>query len=84
MVWRRKSCLGLAEITSFVFLALFKDWGRRVRPRFHLFVSDVNQGIKDAEWVQDFLAWPHGLKELLYIYELLKSREYVLEVECGV
>ena len=42
MVWRRESCLGLAEITSFVFLALFKDWRRRVRPRFHLFVSDVN------------------------------------------
>ena len=37
-----ESCLGLAEITSFVFLALFKDWRRRVRPRFHLFVSDVN------------------------------------------
>ena len=85
VVWRRKSCLGLAEITSFVFLALFKNWGRRVRPRFHLFVSDVNQGIKYAEWVQDFLAWPQGWKDPPYMfYELLKSREYALEVECGV
>ena len=25
------------------FLALFKSRGHRVRPRFHLFVSDVNQ-----------------------------------------
>ena len=24
--------------------------------RFHLFVSDVNQGNKEAGWVQDFLA----------------------------
>ena len=43
-MWCRKSCLGLAEISSFVFLVLFKDGGRRVSPRFHLFVSDVDQG----------------------------------------
>ena len=36
------------------------------------------------EWVQDFLAWPQGWKDPPYIYELLKSREYALEVECGV
>ena len=29
-------------------------------PRFHLFVSDVNQGNEGAGWVQDFLAWPQG------------------------
>ena len=43
-MWCRKSSLGLAEISSFVFLVLFKDGGRRVSPRFHLFVSDVDQG----------------------------------------
>ena len=33
------------EIGSFVLLVLFKNvWGRRVSPRFHLFVSDINQG----------------------------------------
>ena len=57
LVWSRKSCLGLAEITFFVFLVLFKDGGCMVSPRFHLFVLDVNQGNKDAGWVQDFLAW---------------------------
>ena len=57
LVWSRESCLGLAEITSFVFVVLFKDEGRRVSPRFHLFVSAVNQGNKEAGWVQDFLAW---------------------------
>ena len=39
----RKSCLGPAEMSSFVFLVLFKDEGDRVSPIFHVFVSDVNQ-----------------------------------------
>ena len=38
------------------YLILFKDGGRRVRPRFHLFASDVNEGNEGAEWVEDFLA----------------------------
>ena len=42
----RKSCLGPAEIASFASLVLFKNTGRKVSPRFHLFVSDVNQGNK--------------------------------------
>ena len=42
------------------FLVLIKCGERRVSPRFHLFVSDVNQGNERAEWVQDFLAWPQG------------------------
>ena len=57
LAWSRECCLGLAEILSFVFLVLFKDGGRRVSLRFYLFVSDVNQGNKEAGWVQDFLAW---------------------------
>ena len=43
MAWSRKSCLGPVEITSFVFLVLFRDGGRRVSLRFHLFIFDVNQ-----------------------------------------
>ena len=46
MAWNKKSCLGPAEIASFVSLVLFKTAGRNVSPRFHLFVSDVNQGNK--------------------------------------
>ena len=43
VAWGRKSFLGSAQIASFVFLALFKDGGRMVSSRFHLFVFDVNQ-----------------------------------------
>ena len=35
--------LGQAEIASFVSLVLFKNAGRKVSPRFHVFVSDVNR-----------------------------------------
>ena len=42
--WNRNSCVGPAEIVSFVFLVLFKVGGPSVSPRFHLFISDVNQG----------------------------------------
>ena len=70
VVW---SSLGPSEITSFVFLVLFKDGGFRVSPRCHLFVSNVNQGIKDVRWVQYFLAWSQGWKDHPYIFhELLK------------
>ena len=78
VVWSRKSCLGPAEITFFVFLVLFKDGGRRVSPRYHLFVSDVNQGIKDAGWVQDFLAWPQEWTDPPYIFRELLKIENIL------
>ena len=39
----------ILEIASFVFLVLFKDvGGLRVSPRFHLFISDINQGNEEA------------------------------------
>ena len=43
-------------------------------PRFHLFVSDVNQRNEGAGWVQeDFLVWSHGWKDSPYILcKLLK------------
>ena len=37
------------------FLVLIKGVGRRVSPRLHVFVSDVNQGNNQVEWVQDFM-----------------------------
>ena len=46
VAWSRKSCLGPAEIASFASLVLFKNVGLKVSPRFHLFVSNVNQGNK--------------------------------------
>ena len=42
------------------FLVLFEGGGRRVSPRFHLFVSDVNQRNQGAGCVQDIFAWPQG------------------------
>ena len=48
VAWSRKSCLRPAEIASFVRLVLFKDWGCKVSPRLHLFISDVNQGNEEA------------------------------------
>lgn len=36
-------------------LVLFKDWGRRISPRSHLFISDVNHRNDEAGLVQDFL-----------------------------
>ena len=47
VTWGRKSCLGPAEISSCVQLFDFKDRGRWVSQRFHLFVADVNQRSKD-------------------------------------
>ena len=44
--WSIKSCLGPAEIASFVSLVLFRNVGHKVSPRFHLFVYDVDQGNK--------------------------------------
>ena len=52
----KKSYLGPDEIISFVFLVLFKDVGRRVTPRFHRFLSDINQGNEEAVRVQNFVA----------------------------
>ena len=44
LVWSRKSYLGPAEVTSYVFLER-KDARHRVNSRLHLFVFDVNEGL---------------------------------------
>ena len=50
-------------------LFFFKDGGGKVKPRFHLCVSDVNQGSKEVGWVQD-------------LPRAVKNRECALKVEC--
>ena len=55
VAWSRGYCLGPSEIASFVFLVLLKDGRPSVSPRFHLFVSDFNQGHEEAVRVQEFL-----------------------------
>ena len=44
LAWSRNSYLRPAEIVSWVFLALFKNGGRKVSAKCHLYVFDVNQG----------------------------------------
>ena len=44
LAFSRKSYLGPVEIVSCVFLVLFKDGGRKVSPKCHLYVFGVNQG----------------------------------------
>ena len=56
VAWSRNFCLVPAEVTSFVLLVLSKNGTPSVGPRFHLFVSDVNQGNEEAVRVQNFLA----------------------------
>ena len=82
--WSRKSCLGPAKITSFVFLVLFKDAVRRVSLGFHLFVSGVNQGNEKAVWIQDFLAWPQEWKDShLDLHRAVKNWECALDLGSG-
>ena len=45
------------------YLVLFKDVGHKMSPRFHHFVSDVNQGNEGVGWVEDFLVWLQGWKD---------------------
>ena len=45
------------------FLVSFKGEGCRVRLRFHLFVSDVNQQNEGAGCVQDIFAWSQEWKD---------------------
>ena len=50
------------------FLVLLKGRECRVIPRFHLFVSDVNQGKENAGWIQNFLVWLQEWKESSLIF----------------
>ena len=61
------------------FLVLFKGKGRGVSPRFHLFVSDVNQQKEGAGWVLDFSCVVAGLEKLS-----LNLTQAVKKVTCNV
>ena len=43
VAWSKKPFLGPAEIVSFMSVVFFKNAGWNVSPRFHIFLSDVNQ-----------------------------------------
>ena len=45
------------------YLVLFKDGKHKMSPRFHFFVSNVNQGNKGVGWIQGFLAWLQRWKD---------------------
>ena len=46
-----------------MYMVLFRGARHKMSPRFHLFISDVNQGNEGVGWVQDFLAWPPEWKD---------------------
>ena len=52
-----------SEVTCGRFLVIFNGGGHRVAPRFHLFVSDVDQWNEGAGRVQDHLAWSERWKD---------------------
>ena len=58
--WERREINGVArwEVPGFI-----QMWGCRVSPRFHLFVSDVNQRNEGAGCVQDVLVWLQEWKD---------------------
>ena len=45
------------------YVVLFKSGGHKMSPKFHLFVSDIDQGNEEVRGVQDFLAWSQGWKD---------------------
>ena len=50
------------------FLVLFKDGECRVTPRFHFFVSEVNQGKEKAGWIEDSFLWTQEWKGPPFIF----------------
>ena len=62
VTWQGEKGGRMVRQKSGSYLVLFKDRGHKISPRFHLFVSDVNQRNKGVRWVQDFLPWPQGWK----------------------
>ena len=83
LLWSRKSLLGPAEIAFYVFLVFFKDGGRRVNPKFHFFVSDVNQGNKKGGVGSRFSCVAPGIERLyLDLPRAVKNRECALELGC--
>ena len=65
--WHGKKDGRVARCQGGRFAVLFKCGRRRVRPRFHLFVSDANQQNERAWCVQDILAWLQEWKDSPWI-----------------
>ena len=61
--WQGEKSRRVVRQHSGRFLVIFKGGRRRVAPRFHLFVSDVDQQNEGAGWVQDYFAWPERQKD---------------------
>ena len=55
---------------------LFNGEEYRVTPRFHLFVSDVNQGKEKAGWIQDFFCVAAGMERLSF--DLSRDVKYMV------
>ena len=56
--WKSGECGRMMRQKAGRYLVLLKDGGHKMSPKFHLYVSDVNQGNEGVGWVQYFLAWP--------------------------
>ena len=53
MRWQGEEGVIVVRLGGGEFLVLFKGGECKVIPRFHLFVSDVNQGKEKVGWIQD-------------------------------
>ena len=63
-----------SEVARWEVLGFIQGWGCRVGPRFHLFVSDVNQQNKGVGCVQDFFAWLQGWKVGVGVFRIHNHR----------
>ena len=63
MRWQGRKGGGVVRVEGVGFLVWLKGGGCRVTSRFHLMVSDVNQGKERAGRNQDFLVWPQEWKD---------------------
>ena len=61
--WHGRTDARVVKCQGGRFPVLFEGGERRVRPRFHLFVSYASQQNEGAWCVQDIFAWPHGWKD---------------------
>ena len=87
VAWGKKSYLGPAKIPSFVYLLQFRDGGRRVSLRLHLFVFLMwiqRKKILCARgWVQKFSCAVSGMERFSLDLPRAVEKECTLEVGCG-
>ena len=61
--WQGRKRWRMVRQVSEKYLVLFKGGGHKMSRRFHLFISDFNQGNEGVGWVRDFLARLQGWKD---------------------